>query len=159
MKIGIIKEGKIPSDERVPMSPKQCAEVKTTFPNIELVVQKSNVRRFKDEEYANVGITLVESVDDCDVLMGVKEVPIKELIANKTYFYFSHTIKKQPYNRALLLEMIKKNIKMVDYETITDVEGRRLIGFGRYAGAVGCYNSFFAYGKREKAFDLKSLKN
>ena len=87
--------------------------------------------------------------------MGVKEVPIKELIANKTYFYFSHTIKKQPYNRALLLEMIKKNIKMVDYETITDVEGRRLIGFGRYAGVVGCYNSFFAYGKREKAFDLK----
>ena len=106
MKIGIIKEGKIPSDERVPMSPKQCAEVKTTFPNIELVVQKSNVRRFKDEEYANVGITLVESVDDCDVLMGVKEVPIKELIANKTYFYFSHTIKKQPYNRALLLETV-----------------------------------------------------
>ncbi|HEY9081979.1 MAG TPA: NAD(P)-dependent oxidoreductase [Vicingaceae bacterium] len=155
MKIGIIKEGKVPSDERVPMSPEQCAEVKTTFPNVELVVQKSNVRRFKDEEYANVGITLVESVDDCDVLMGVKEVPIKELIANKTYFYFSHTIKKQPYNRALLLEMIKKNIKMVDYETITDVEGRRLIGFGRYAGVVGCYNSFFAYGKREKAFDLK----
>jgi len=155
MKIGIIKEGKIPSDERVPMSPEQCAEVKATFPNVELVVQKSNVRRFKDEEYANAGITLVDNVDDCDVLMGVKEVPIKELIPNKTYFYFSHTIKKQSYNRALLLEMINKNISMVDYETITDVEGRRLIGFGRYAGVVGCYNSFFAYGKREKSFDLK----
>src|SRR5690606_25038852 len=117
--------------------------------------QKSNVRRFKDEEYANAGITLVDNVDDCDVLMGVKEVPIRELIPNKTYFYFSHTIKKQPYNRALLLEMLKKNISMVDYEAITNVDGRRLIGFGRYAGVVGSYNSFFAYGKREKTFDLK----
>ncbi|MBL1231192.1 MAG: alanine dehydrogenase [Flavobacteriales bacterium] len=155
MKIGIIKEGKIPSDERVPMSPEQCAEVKSKFPAVELVVQKSDVRRFKDEEYTNVGIEVVENIDDCDVLMGVKEVPIKNLIANKTYFYFSHTIKKQPYNRALLLEMINKNIKMVDYEAITDIEGRRLIGFGRYAGVVGCYNSFFAYGKREKTFDLQ----
>lgn len=155
MKIGILKEGKIPSDERVPMSPEQCAEVKNNFSKVELVVQKSKVRRFKDEEFIKAGIPVVDHVDDCDVLMGVKEVPIKELIANKTYFYFSHTIKKQPYNRALLIEMINKNIRMVDYEAITDVNGKRLIGFGRYAGIVGCYNSFLAYGKREKVFDLK----
>lgn len=155
MKIGVIKEGKTPPDERVPLSPEQCVEIANNFPEIELVVQKSNVRRFKNEDYENLGVTLVDTVDDCDVLIGVKEVPIPELIANKTYFYFSHTIKKQPYNRKLLLEMLDKNITMIDYETLTNQNGTRLIGFGKYAGIVGCYNTFYAYGKRTGAFDLK----
>ncbi|MDF1671937.1 MAG: NAD(P)-dependent oxidoreductase [Vicingaceae bacterium] len=155
MKIGVIKEGKNPPDERVPLSPKQCKEINDNFPSIKLVVQKSNVRRFKDEEYANLGIQLVDSVNDCDVLMGVKEVPINELIADKMYFYFSHTIKKQPYNRNLLLAMMDKNISMVDYEALTAPNGMRLIGFGKYAGIVGCYNSFYAYGIRTGEFDLK----
>jgi len=155
MKIGILKEGKTPPDERVPLSPEQCAEIQTKYPQIELSVQKSNVRRFKNSEYSDLGINVVESVNDCDILLGVKEVPIKDLIANKTYFYFSHTIKKQPYNRNLLIEMLNKNISMIDYETLTDNKGIRLIGFGKYAGIVGCYNSFYAYGKRTGAFDLK----
>lgn len=155
MKIGVIKEGKTPPDERVPLSPEQCKEITGNFPTIDLVVQKSNVRRFKDNEYANLDVNIVDEVDDCDVLMGVKEVPINELIPNKTYFYFSHTIKKQPYNRNLLLAMMDKNITMVDYEALTNSNGMRLIGFGKYAGIVGCYNSFYAYGKRTASFDLK----
>ncbi len=155
MKIGIIREGKIPPDERVPLSPSQCAEINANYPEIELVVQSSQVRRFKDNEYIELGVKVVENVDDCDVLMGVKEVPIKDLIANKTYFYFSHTIKKQSYNRNLLLAMLEKNIAMVDYETLTDSRGIRLIGFGKYAGIVGCYNSFYAYGIRTGAYQLK----
>lgn len=155
MKIGVIKEGKNPPDERVPLSPTQCKEIIDNFSEVELVVQKSNVRRFKDEEYTNAGVKVVDSINDCDVLMGVKEVPINELIDNKTYFYFSHTIKKQPYNRNLLLAMIDKNIAMVDYEALTNPNGKRLIGFGKYAGIVGCYNTFYAYGKRTGAFDLK----
>lgn len=155
MKIGIIKEGKTPPDERVPLSPQQCKEITEKYPNIELVVQKSTVRRFKDEAYAQQGLELVDNVDDCDVLIGVKEVPITDLIANKTYFYFSHTTKKQPYNRELLKTMITKNITMVDYEGLTNETGFRLIGFGKYAGIVGSYNAFYAYGERTGAYHLK----
>lgn len=155
MKIGIIKEGKTPPDERVPLSPEQCREIKEKYSDINLVVQKSNIRRFKDKDYANCGIELVDSVDDCDVLIGVKEVPVDQLIANKKYFYFSHTTKKQPYNRLLLKTMLDKNITMVDYEGLTNERGTRLIGFGKYAGIVGAYNSFYALGKRTGAFDLK----
>lgn len=155
MKIGVILEGKTPPDERVPLSPEQCKEISDNYPNINLVVQKSNIRRFKDEEYANYGLKLVDSVDDCDVLVGVKEVPINQLIANKKYFYFSHTTKKQPYNRSLLKAMLDKNITMVDYEGLTNEKGTRLIGFGKYAGIVGAYNSFYALGKRTGSFNLK----
>ncbi|MCB0402568.1 MAG: alanine dehydrogenase [Flavobacteriales bacterium] len=154
MKIGVIKEGKIPPDERVPLSPQQCAEINADFP-VQVVVQKSNIRRFKDEEYQAAGVPVVDDVSDCDVLMGVKEVPVSELIDNKTYFYFSHTIKKQPYNRKLLLAMIEKNIAMVDYEALTNTKGIRLIGFGKYAGIVGCYNSFYAYGQQTGEYNLK----
>lgn len=155
MKIGILKEEKNPPDERVPLSPVLCKEILDKHAQISIVVQKSNVRRFKDEEYAQLGIKLVDDVADCDILMGVKEVPKENLIPNKTYLYFSHTIKKQPHNRSLLIEMLQKNIHMVDYETLTNKAGVRLIGFGKYAGIVGTYNTFYAYGKRAKTFDLK----
>ncbi len=155
MKIGIIKEGKVPIDERAPLSPKQCKEIKQIYPQIHLIVQRSSVRRFKDEEYEECGVELSESVDDCDVLLGVKEVPIENLIPNKIYFFFSHTIKQQPHNRELLKALLAKNITMIDYECLTNSLGFRLIGFGKYAGIVGCYNTFYAYGKRMKVFDLK----
>ncbi|MGB0887284.1 MAG: NAD(P)-dependent oxidoreductase [Vicingaceae bacterium] len=155
MKIGVIKEGKTPPDERVPLSPEQCKEISEKYPEINLVVQKSNIRRFKDIEYANNGLSLVDNVDDCDVLLGVKEVPMDILIPNKTYFYFSHTTKKQPYNRELLQTMLAKNITMVDYEGLTNEKGTRLIGFGKYAGIVGAYNSFYTFGKQTGSFDLK----
>ena len=137
VKIGIIKEGKIPTDERVPLSPSQCKEITEKHPNIHLVVQRSSVRRYNDAAYKSHGIELVDSVDDCDILLGVKEVPVEQLIPDKMYFFFSHTTKEQPYNRSLLQEMLRKNITMVDYEEIRDHNSKRLIGFGRYAGIVG----------------------
>jgi len=155
MKIGVILEGKTPPDERVPLSPDQCKEIVDNFPDIELVVQRSKLRRFKDYKYEELGIELVDDVTDCDVLMGVKEVPESQLINDKTYFFFSHTTKKQPYNRDLLRAMIEKNITMVDYEGLTNEKGVRLIGFGKYAGIVGCYNSFYAYGKKTGNYELK----
>ena len=133
MKIGLIKEGKIPPDKRVPLSPKQCKWVQEKYPDIELVVQKSPIRKYKDQDYLNEGITLLDKVEDCDVLLGVKEVPIDQLIPNKKYFFFSHTFKKQPYNRKLLQAVIEKNIQLIDWETITNAKGQRLIAFGRFA--------------------------
>lgn len=159
IKVGILRERKIPIDRRVPLSPNQCLQIINSFPNIDLVVEKSPIRCFSDELYRNSGIEVVDSVNDCDVLFGVKEVPKQNLIANKTYFYFSHTIKKQIYNRDLLAKMIDLNIKMVDYETLCDEKNKRLIGFGTYAGIVGCYNGFLAYGLKTKKYDLKAAND
>lgn len=156
IKIGILKEGKTPPDKRVPLTPNQCKELLVQYPNLRLMVQKSPIRCFDDDEYANLGIPLVDDVSNCDVLFGVKEVVKSELLGRKTYFYFSHTIKEQIYNRALLQTMIAKGISMVDYETLTHANGRRILGFGRYAGVVGCYNGFLAYGKRTKRYSLKA---
>lgn len=155
MKIGIIKEGKIPVDKRVPLTPSQAYELMDKFPDIEVVVQTSDIRCFKDEEYRSHKIKIVDNVEDCDVLMGVKEVPIDNLIANKTYFFFSHTIKEQPYNRELLRQIVKKKITLIDYEALTNKEGVRLVAFGRYAGIVGAYNGIWTYGKRYNLFNLR----
>ena len=155
MQIGIIKEGKTPADERVPFSPEQTKLIKARYPQVNLVVQKSNVRAFKDEEYASEGVELVDDLKDADVIFGVKEVQLDDLLAHKTYFFFSHTIKKQSYNRKLLQTVLERNIKLVDYECLTQSTGGRLVGFGRYAGIVGAYNAFLTYGKRSGAYDLK----
>ena len=154
MKIGIIREGKVPPDMRVPLTPKQCVEVKTKFPEIELTVQKSGVRIFKDSSYTDLGISIADEVAEADVLIGVKEVPLDMLKPNKTYFFFSHTTKEQPYNRNLLQTILNKNIRMIDYEGLTNQNGVRLIGFGYYAGIVGAYNGIMAWGKRHGTFDL-----
>ncbi|MDA8895431.1 NAD(P)-dependent oxidoreductase [Flavobacteriales bacterium] len=155
MKIALLREGKIPADKRVALSPKQCLEVLKQYPGLVLVVQPSPIRKFTDQDYLDLGIILQEDLSDCDVLIGVKEVPNKDLIPHKTYFYFSHTIKEQPYNKSLLLKMLSLNIRMIDYEVLTNEKSKRLIGFGRYAGIVGCYNGFLAYGKRTSSFSLK----
>lgn len=155
MKIGILREGKTPPDKRVVLSPKQCAQFTQQFPDIDLVVQPSSIRCFSDDQYLSSGINMQEDLSDCDILMGVKEVAINDLIPEKTYLYFSHTIKEQHYNRQLLKRMLELNIRMVDYEVLTDINGKRIIGFGRYAGIIGCYNGFLAIGKRTRTYDLK----
>jgi alanine dehydrogenase len=155
MKIGIIKEGKTPPDKRVPLSPDQCEQILNDYPEVEIFVQKSEIRKFKDSEYERLGIAVVDSVDHCDVLIGVKEVPKHELIPNKKYLFFSHTFKKQPYNRDLLQAVIDKNIQLIDWEVITNSNGQRLIAFGRYAGIVGCYNGFLTYGLKKGLYSLK----
>ncbi len=156
MKIGIIREGKTPPDSRVPLTPTQCKQVQA---HAELVIQRSINRCYKDEEYVAQNIPLTYDISDCDVLMGVKEVPIEQLIPNKTYFFFSHTIKKQVYNRKLLQTILQKNIRLLDYEVLTNERGQRLIAFGKFAGMVGAHNALWTYAQRTGAFELKRMKD
>jgi hypothetical protein len=120
-----------------------------------VVCQESPFRSFKDEEFRELDIEVVKDISDCDILMGIKEVPIENLIANKIYLFFSHTIKKQPYNRKLLQAVLKKNIRLIDYEALKDTQGNRLVAFGRYAGIVGAYNGLLTVGKRYNLFSLR----
>ncbi len=155
MKVGILREGKTPPDKRVPLTPEQCLEVMEKFPSVKVVVQPSPIRSFKDDNYTSIGIELQEDLSDCDVLLGVKEVRIQDFIPGKIYLFFSHTIKKQAYNRKLLQTVLEKNIQLVDYEVLTNKEGFRIIGFGRFAGLVGAYNGLRAFGLRNNIFNLK----
>jgi len=154
MKFGIIKERKNPPDRRVVFSPGKLQEFKKNYPEAVIKVESSDIRVFSNEAYKAAGLEVTENVSDCDVLFGVKEVPIEALISNKKYFFFSHTIKKQPYNRKLLLAILEKNIELYDHETIVGENGMRLIGFGRYAGIVGAYNGFRAIGLTNETFNL-----
>lgn len=158
MKLGIIREFKIPPDSRVPIAPEQCKHIQDHY-SIEVKVQSSPNRCFSDEDYQKLGINICDDVSDCDVLLGVKEVPIENLIPNKTYFFFSHTIKEQAYNRKLLQAILNKNIQLVDYEVLRDSAGKRVIAFGRFAGMVGAHNGIMTYGKRTGSFDLKRMKD
>lgn len=155
IKIGVIREGKVPPDERVPLTPHQCAAIESGYPGTKVVVQSSDVRRITDQAYRDQGVEVVEDIADCDVLFGVKEVPKDQLIPGKTYFFFSHTIKEQPYNRDLLQTVIDKKIKLVDYECLTHELGGRILGFGRYAGIVGAFNAIRTWGLKNDLFDLK----
>ena len=154
MKFGIIKERKNPPDRRVVFSPEKLIQFKSKFSEAEIIVESSDIRVFSDNQYAKANIEVSKDVSDCDVLFGVKEVPIEALIPNKKYFFFSHTIKKQPYNRKLLKAILEKKIELFDHETIVKENGARLIGFGRYAGIVGAYNGFRAIGLSKETFSL-----
>jgi len=154
MKFGIIKERKNPPDRRVVFSPEELIQLKSQFPTAEIVVESSDIRVFSDEDYSKLGINVSNDMSECDVLFGVKEVPVDALIPNKKYFFFSHTIKKQPYNRKLLQALLEKNIEFYDHETIVDESFNRLIGFGRYAGIVGTYNAFRAFGIKFGLFSI-----
>lgn len=155
MKIGLIREEKIPADARVVLTPKQCSFLVGLYPEFVIKVQSSDVRIFKDDEYRAEGIEVTEDVSDCDYLFGVKEVPDASLIPNKTYFFFSHTKKKQPYNQHLMQTLLAKKIKMIDYESLVYENGQRIIGFGFYAGIVGAHNALLTYGKKHGLFTLK----
>lgn len=156
IKIGIIREGKIPPDARTPLTPEQCAEAQVELP-VRIVAQPSPIRSFKDEEFRAHGIPLQDDLSDCDVLLGVKEVPIDQLLPGKTYLFFSHTIKKQPHNRPLLQAILAKGIRLIDYEALTDERGERLIAFGFYAGIVGAHNALWTYSRRTGQFALPRL--
>ncbi|WP_405410308.1 NAD(P)-dependent oxidoreductase [Maribacter sp. Asnod1-A12] len=154
MKFGIIRERKNPPDKRVVLSPKACQKVLNTFPKAEIIVESSPIRAYADDAYKALGVSVADEMNDCEVLLGVKEVPIDALIPNKKYFFFSHTIKKQPYNRDLLQAILEKNIEMYDHEVITNKQEQRVVAFGRYAGIVGAYNGFRAYGLKFNLFQL-----
>ncbi len=162
MKFGIIKERKSPPDRRVVFTPEELVRLKTEHLDAKILVESSDIRIFSDDQYANLGIEVGTDMTDCDVFFGVKEVPVEALIPNKKYFFFSHTIKKQPYNRKLLQAILEKKIELYDHETIVDEQDRRLIGFGRYAGIVGAYNGIRAFGIKFELFTIpkaETLKN
>lgn len=154
MIIGIIKERKNPPDTRVPLTPQQCADILAKYPDVQIVVESSDTRCYSDEEYKDLGINIVTDMSACEVLLGVKEVPIDHLIDGKTYFFFSHTKKMQPYNQPLMRAFIDKKIRIIDYECLTYEDGQRILGFGFFAGVVGAHNGFLTYGKKHQLFDL-----
>lgn len=157
IRIGLIKEGKVPQDNRVALSPDQCKWIQKTRGNIKIVVQPSAGRCFSDSEYDREGIELSENLEQCDILLGIKEVPVGQLIANKTYLFFSHTKKKQPHNKQLLKTILDKNITLIDYECLEHEDGQRIIGFGFFAGVVGAHNGMWAYGQRTGLFNIKRV--
>ncbi|MCB0642249.1 MAG: alanine dehydrogenase [Phaeodactylibacter sp.] len=158
MKLGIIREGKVPPDSRVPLTPAQCRNI-LDHTDLEIAVEPSPNRAYSDAEYQELNISLQSDLDDCDILLGVKEVPIQQLLPNKTYFFFSHTIKEQVYNRKLLQAVLEKNIQLIDYEVLTNERGKRLIAFGRFAGMVGAHNALFTYAQRTGTFPLQRMKD
>ena len=156
MKIGIIKEGKVPPDTRVALNPMQCKYAKDNYP-IDIVIQSSPTRCFTDKEYLEEGIQIQENLHDCDLLLGVKEVPIPQLIDEKIYFFFSHTIKEQVYNKSLLQSILQKNIQLIDYEVLTNEKKQRLIAFGKFAGMVGAHNALYTYAQRTGQFSMQRM--
>ncbi len=154
IKIGLLKETKTPPDWRAALTPNTAKKLQQMFPNVEIYVQPSDIRGFKDLEYVNKGFPLKEDLSDCDILLGVKEVKIDALIPNKKYMFFAHVAKKQDHNKPLLKAILDKGITLMDYEYLTDRQGRRLVAFGYWAGVVGAYNGMRAWGKKFKEFEL-----
>lgn len=155
--IGLIREGKIPPDNRVALTPGQCKWLQKHIPDVKIMVQRSSNRCFNDQEYADAGLELTDDLSACDILLGIKEVPVDMLIANKTYLFFSHTKKKQPYNQKLLHAMMDRNITLIDYECLEHTDGQRIIGFGFFAGIVGAHNGIMCYGNRTGTYHLNRV--
>lgn len=155
MTIGIIKEAKLHPDKRVALMPAQCVLLQKQYPDLKIIVEPSNIRIASDEEYLKANLNLSDDLSTCDIIFGIKEVPPEKLIANKKYLFFSHTIKKQPHNKRLLQTILQKNIQLIDYECLVDEKDNRIIGFGRFAGIAGAYNTIRLFGLKYSKFDLK----
>ena len=157
LRIALIREGKVPPDRRVAYDPAQCREIVGRYP-VELFVEPSEIRCFADEEYRREDIPVDDRISTADLLFGIKEVPVDSLVEGKTYFFFSHTIKKQVHNKGLLRAILQKGIRLVDYEKLTDDNGSRLAAFGFYAGVVGAHNALYTFGKRTGLLRLPRMK-
>ena len=155
--IGLIREGKVPADNRVALTPAQCKFLMKNVENVVVYVEPSPNRCYSDAEYEKAGAILSNDLSNCNLLLGIKEVPVSQLIPNKRYMFFSHTKKLQPYNRALMQAMVQKNITLIDYECLEHNDGQRIIGFGFFAGIVGAHNGIMAYGNRTGAFKLERV--
>ena len=153
MKFGIIAERRTPPERRVVFPPATCKKLMVAF-DAQVIVEPSATRVFSDREYGELGVRVAYQMEECDVLLGVKEVPIAHLIPNKKYFFFSHTIKRQPHNKKLLQMVLERNIELYDHELLTAPNGRRLVAFGHYAGIVGAYNGIRAFGLKFERFRL-----
>jgi len=156
IKIGILREEKTPADARVPLSPQQCRLLLDTYPQVQLAVAPSPHRCFSDADFEALHIPMQQDLSDCDILLGVKEVPPSCIVADKTYLFFSHTIKKQAHNQKLLRQALDQKIRLIDYECLRRPDGKRIIGFGRYAGIVGAHNGLQALAKKLNLYDIPS---
>ncbi|MDB5232203.1 MAG: lysine ketoglutarate reductase [Chitinophagaceae bacterium] len=152
--LGIIKEGKIPPDNRVALTPAQCKWLLSHIPGLQILVQPSDNRCYKDTEYMNAGCIINHNLESADWILGIKEVRTDMLLENKTYLFFSHTCKEQPYNRKMMQALVEKKDTVIDYECLVHDDGQRIIGFGFFAGIVGAHNGVMAYGNRTKLFHL-----
>lgn len=159
VKIGLIREMKSPPDSRVVLTPAQCIQLQQQYPELDITVQRSSNRCYTDAEYAALGIPVVEDMADREILIGVKEVPVPEILPNRTYLCFSHTHKMQPYNRPLLQAFLEKGVKLVDYELLTDEQDKRVIAFGHFAGLVGAHNGLLTWGIRTGKLHLRRVKD
>lgn len=155
--LGLIREGKIPADNRVALTPAQCKWVLKNSTDVKIIAQSSTHRCFSDKEYISAGVEIGEDMSACDILFGIKEVPVPELIEGKTYLFFSHTKKKQPWNQPLFRAIIDKKITLIDYECLEHDDGQRIIGFGFFAGIVGAHNGLMAYGNRTTMYNLQRV--
>lgn len=153
-RIGLIREGKIPADNRVALTPAQCKWIHKNSSDVEIIAQSSAVRCFTDREYENAGVQVKDEIGECDILMGIKEIPVEQLLPGKTYLFFSHTKKKQPKNQKMLQAILEKKITLIDYECLEHEDGQRIIGFGFFAGVVGAHNGMMAYGNRTGLYKL-----
>src|SRR6187455_608718 len=157
IRIGLIREGKIPADNRVALTPAQCKWIHRNSSDVEVIAQSSSVRCFTDREYENAGVKVKDDISECDILMGIKEIPVEQLLPGKTYLFFSHTKKKQPKNQKMLQAILEKKITLIDYECMEHEDGQRIIGFGFFAGVVGAHNGLMAYGDRSGAYQLERV--
>lgn len=153
-KIGIRLEDKYKMERRSALTPRHVK--KLTEQGIEVHVEKSAKRIFNESEYKRAGAVIAENMAEIPVIIGVKEIPSDWFEEHKTYIFFSHVIKGQPYNMPMLAAMMKKKCNLIDYERITDDQGKRLIFFGRFAGLAGMINSLWSYGERLKVEGKKT---
>jgi alanine dehydrogenase len=159
LQIGLIREGKIPQDNRVALTPAQCKWLHKNFADIKLVAQHSPTRCYADVEYERAGVEVKEDMSDCNLLMGIKEVPVDMLLDGKRYMFFSHTKKLQPANQQLFKAILDKKITLIDYECLEHDDGTRIIGFGFFAGIVGAHNGMMAYGNRTGNYKLQRVSS
>jgi hypothetical protein len=152
--IGLLRESKVPADNRVALTPAQCKWIQKNAPEIRVLVQTSSERCYSDKEYRSAGVEVRDELGDCDILFGIKEVPVKELLPGKTYLFFSHTKKKQPYNQEMFRAILEHKITLIDYECLEHDDGQRILGFGFFAGVVGAHNGIMAYGLRTGGYTL-----
>ena len=175
--LAIIREARI-DESRTPLSPTQISNLLNKYSNLKIIVQPSKKRCFKDEEYLKAGAQINDDLGLAEIIFGVKEVEISTLLKDKTYFFFSHTSKVRQYigqtindkaikyKKELLKEVIKKNITLIDYENVRNIsgEGYRYLGFGRFAGIIGTYNTLNLYLKLQnqkplpRAFEINNYE-
>jgi hypothetical protein len=155
--IGLLREGKVPADNRVALTPAQCKWIHKNVPDIRVQVQSSPDRCYTDKEYRSAGVEVRDELGDCDILFGIKEVPVTQLLPGKTYLFFSHTKKKQPYNQTMFRAILDRQITLIDYECLEHDDGQRILGFGFFAGVVGAHNGIMAYGNRTGKYTLERV--